>query len=207
MRSRQLLPEADAVPPLVDTVYPPYEAEAPPPPALLVATPPLPAVDAEAPDPLAEDAETPSEPDEDAEDDPPPAEDDEVLPPPLEEADAPELPALLELVVPPPEDEADAEPPPALDDTLVGLVGVGPGTGPTRPPLPPPCAATTVAMGVHTTPGGRIHLSSGITTPCASAQQKTFTCFGVSETQPASKNGSVTTKAIGATGLLDRSDI
>lgn len=58
MQLPQFAPDAEAVPPPADTLYPLYEADAPPPPALLVAAPPLPAVAADAPDALADDTET-----------------------------------------------------------------------------------------------------------------------------------------------------
>jgi hypothetical protein len=111
---------------------------------------------------------------------------------PLDEEDAPSGPALLLTLYPTPLLEDEDPFGPAFDE----LEDVPPG-GSVRLGLSrrkssllsssdTAAAATTPATGVQTTPGGRIHLSSGITAPWDSAQQKTFTSLGLSVTQPAS---------------------
>jgi hypothetical protein len=164
----------------------------------------------DAPPPPAADEDDDPSPLDDDEADPPPAEEDDELPSPLDDAEAPPLPALLLLLPPPPLLEDEAPPFPELDEDVddppddAPRRGAPKGTAPPSPSSAAPAAATTPATGVQITPGGRIHFSSGITTPCDSAQQKTFTSFGLSATQPASSTLAAAEKKTGDQGMKGR---
>ena len=105
-------------------------------------------------------------------------------PEPAEEDEVPPPPALLLAAPPGPAEEDEAPPPPALllaelpepleEDAPTSLLDC---ERPRFPLVSPNGIAVRVGAlnsGVHTMPGGLIHLSSGMTMPCASAQQNSF---------------------------------
>jgi hypothetical protein len=146
------------------------ETETPPPPALLLAVPSVPAEEDDVPPPPALLLAEPDGP-EDEEDAPPLPAEEEALVPPLAEVDEDAPPALL---------DADVDPP------LVGFCCVVELSRSSSPPCGIKGVTGALSRGVQTTPGGRIHLSSARTMPFASAQQNSL-CFasGTGEVQAA----------------------